>query len=109
MAKYIIRRLLQAIPTLLGVSIISFVLVSATPGDPILIRTFDPNTTQEARETMRRQLGLDQAPVMQYIRWLTGFAIRRGDVTEEFTRGETRCTYVQMVDTTVCNTGSGIL
>ncbi len=109
MARYIVRRLLQAIPTLLGVSIISFVLVSATPGDPILIRTFDPNVTSESRETMRRQLGLDQAPVLQYVRWLTGIAIRRGDVTEEFTRETTQCVFIQVFATTLCATDGGIL
>jgi peptide/nickel transport system permease protein len=109
MTRYIIRRLLQAIPTLLGVSIISFLLVNATPGDPILIRTFDPNVTPEARETMRRQLGLDQPSAVQYIRWLTGIAIRRGDVTTEFTRATTRCVYIQVFDLTLCDTDSGIL
>jgi peptide/nickel transport system permease protein len=109
MAKYIIRRLLQAIPTLLGVSIISFILVSATPGDPILIRTFDPSVTEEARDTMRRQLGLDQPPVLQYVRWLTGIAMRAGDVSEAFTRGETQCRYLQSFATTLCDTGGGIL
>jgi peptide/nickel transport system permease protein len=109
MTRYVIRRLLQAIPTLLGVSIISFVLVAATPGDPILIRTFDPTITEEAREIMRRQLGLDQPPIMQYIRWLTGVAIRTGDVSEEFATDETTCAYVGLIGTTFCDTGGGIL
>lgn len=109
MARYILRRLLQAIPTLLGVSIISFILVSATPGDPVLVRTFDPNITKETRETMRRQLGLDQPLAVQYIRWFTGISIRQGDVTEELTSGTTQCVYVRTFDMTFCDTGSGIL
>src|SRR5687767_12333013 len=109
MARYILRRLLQAIPTLLGVSVISFVLVMATPGDPILIRTFDPSFTEEARDLMRRQLGLDQPPVVQYVRWLTGIVIRGGDVAEEFASDDTQCLYVRLFGATLCNTNSGII
>lgn len=62
MFRYIVRRLLQAIPTLLGVSIITFLLVSAAPGDPISLRTFgNPRMTAEMKDTLRRQLGLDQS------------------------------------------------
>ncbi len=110
MIRYILRRLLQAIPTLIGVSLISFVLVNSTPGDPILIRMFDPNISTEARETMRRQLGLDQNIAIRYINWFTGVALRQGDVVEEFTqRPGVRCRYVGALEFTFCDTGGGIL
>lgn len=109
MARYVIRRLLQAIPTLLGVSVISFVLVYNSPGDPILIRTFDPNITQETREILRRQLGLDQHGVLQYISWLTGITLRSGEVVEEFVRSDTSCTFIAWLNTTSCDNGGGIL
>jgi peptide/nickel transport system permease protein len=109
MGRYIIRRLLQAIPTLLGVSVISFVLVYSSPGDPILIRTFDPHITQETREILRRQLGLDQHWTLQYNSWLLGITLRRGDLREEFTRKDTRCAYVAGLNTTFCDNGGGIL
>ena len=71
MTRYIFRRILQAIPTLLGVSILSFILVNAAPGDPITMRTFgDPRMTEETRQILRRQLGLDQHPVVQYFAWM---------------------------------------
>jgi peptide/nickel transport system permease protein len=108
-ARYVFRRLLQAIPTLLGVSIIAFILVSSTPGDPIAIRTFDPNITQETREIMRRQLGLDQPVAIQYIRWFTGFSLRTGDVAEELSIRQTRCTYYETVNLTVCDSGGGVI
>ena len=80
MTRYIIRRLLQAIPTLLGISILSFILVNAAPGDPVTMRTFgDPRMTEEARAIMRRQLGLDQPAIVQYFAWMTGLSVRRGD------------------------------
>lgn len=109
MTRYVIRRLLQAIPTLLGVSIISFLLVNSAPGDPITIRTFDPNITDETREIMRRQLGLDQPLPMQYMAWFSGLMFRRGDVVAEFTTPSNQCGYVAGVNMTVCNNGSGIV
>lgn len=109
MTRYILRRLLQAIPTLIGVSIISFFLVNSTPGDPITIRTFDPNITDETRQIMRRQLGLDQPLPVQYLNWFTGISMRTGDVTEEFTTETTTCTYVGLINTTFCDSGGGII
>ena len=109
MARYVIRRLLQAIPTLVGVSIIAFALVYNSPGDPILIRTFDPNITQETREILRRQLGLDQHWALQYISWLTGITLRTGEVVEEFKRSDTSCSFVARLNTTFCDNGGGIL
>jgi peptide/nickel transport system permease protein len=107
MLRYIIRRLLQAIPTLFGISIISFLLVSAVPGDPVLVRTFDPKMTQEARELLRRQLGLDQPLAIQYLRWLTGITVRTGDVRGEWASETVRC--ASGISFTVCDTGGGVL
>ncbi len=109
MYKYIIRRLLQAIPTLLGVSLISFFLVSNTPGDPILIMTFDPNITDETRDILRRQLGLDQPWPLRYLRWLTGVSLRVDNVVEEFSVNDARCRYIGLVNVTLCDTGGGIM
>ena len=82
---------------------------TAAPGDPILIRTFDPNITDETREIMRRQLGLDQPLPMQYMTWFSGLMVRRGDVVAQFTSPTTTCGYVGGIDMTVCNTGGGII
>ncbi len=109
MTRYIIRRLLQAIPTLLGVSLISFFLVNAAPGDPILIRTFDPSIDEEARAILRRQLGLDQPLPLQYIRWLTGLSLRQGDVVAELGGDGVRCRYLAWPGYTLCDSGGGIL
>ncbi len=72
MGKYIIRRLIQSIPTLFGITIISFLLMLAAPGDPVTLITFNPTSTPEATERLRRQLGLDQPPLVQYVFWLIG-------------------------------------
>jgi peptide/nickel transport system permease protein len=110
MFRYIIRRLLQAIPILLGISILSFVLVSLTPGDPVSLRTAgDRNITPEAKAVLRRQLGLDQPMPIQYVRWFAGVTIRPGDAVEEFSSDSVRCAHLAAVDYTVCDTGGGVL
>lgn len=72
MGQYFTRRVLQAFPTFFGITIISFLLILSAPGDPIALITFAPNRSQETAEIMRRQLGLDQPPLTQYLYWLIG-------------------------------------
>ncbi|MCB0022328.1 MAG: ABC transporter permease, partial [Caldilinea sp.] len=110
MTRYIIRRLLQAIPTLIGISILSFILVNAAPGDPITMRTFgDPRMTEEAREILRRQLGLDQPAIVQYFAWMTGLSVRQGDQVAMMTTPGNTCGYIGAINVTVCDGGGGIL
>src|SRR5512145_3098714 len=109
MSRYIIRRLLQAIPTLIGVSLISFFLAKATPGDPVSNMTYNPKITQETREVLRKQLGLDQPVVIQYIRWVSGLVLRPGNAVEELTRVDATCAYVSFITGTVCGSGCGII
>lgn len=80
MNRFLLKRLLQAIPTLFGITIISFLLMLKTPGDPVDLITFRPNKSVEATEMLRRQLGLDQPPLMQYLTWLIGNDWKRIDV-----------------------------
>lgn len=73
MTSYAIRRLVQAIPTLIGITVISFLLMMAAPGDPVAMLTFrQPDAPLEAQERLRRQLGLDQPVLVQYAVWLVG-------------------------------------
>jgi peptide/nickel transport system permease protein len=73
MGKYILRRLIQAVPTFFGITIISFLIMLAAPGDPVSLITFTPgNQDPERAATMTRQLGLDQPALIQYIYWLVG-------------------------------------
>lgn len=72
MLKYLLRRLLQAIPTFFGVTILSFLIILSAPGDPVAMITWGPNINTEANAAMRRQLGLDQPPIVQYVYWLLG-------------------------------------
>ncbi len=73
MTAYTIRRLVQAIPTLFGITLISFLLMLSAPGDPIDLITFQqPDTTPAEEARLRRQLGLDKPPLVQYLYWLVG-------------------------------------
>lgn len=59
MTKYIINRLLQAIPTVLVVSILVFLMLHFTPGDPAEIFIGDRETTPERLEQVRERMGLN--------------------------------------------------
>ena len=72
MRAYILRRFLQAIPTILGITVISFSLMRLSPGDPVDLLTFNPKMTPAVREQLRRQLCLDRPVVEQYIIWMFG-------------------------------------
>jgi peptide/nickel transport system permease protein len=71
MGRYIIRRLLQAIPVLFIVSVILFVLMQNI-GDPIATMGGRNVTRSQERERLKRILGLDQPIHMQYLYWLIG-------------------------------------
>ena len=61
---------LYAIPTLLGISIITFIIVRLAPGDPIRLYTFGSRATNEDIEALRHVYGLDLPMPIQYINWL---------------------------------------
>lgn len=71
MARYIQRRLLIYIPLLLIVTILSFLLLQATPGDP-LYAYYPPGSplTEAQREVLRERLGLDEPLPLRYLYWL---------------------------------------
>ena len=72
MISYLLRRLLGAIPLLLGILTLIFFIIHLAPGDPTA-RFLNPNVPPEVVEQMRRNLGLDQPLHIQYFRWLTAF------------------------------------
>lgn len=76
MIRYVFRRALTAIPLLLGVATIVFLLLSLAPGDPSNIY-FGPGMSPETLERIRRDMGLDDPLLVRYFRWLFSFA--RGD------------------------------
>jgi peptide/nickel transport system permease protein len=72
MTRYVIRRLLQAIPTFIGITMLTFIIVYSAPGDPVTQQTFNPRISGATREELARRLGLDQPIMIQYLHWLVG-------------------------------------
>ena len=72
MLSYIGRRLLQAIPLLIGVSVIGFGLMHLAPGGPLAVYTLNPTITAQDIERIKIIFGLDQPVHVQYLKWATG-------------------------------------
>ncbi|HEY8337749.1 MAG TPA: ABC transporter permease [Tardiphaga sp.] len=77
MSQYILRRLLIAIPSLLGISLILFVVLALAPGDPFSELATNPNVPPEVREALRAKFGLDDPIYLRYVHWLV--AMVHGD------------------------------
>ncbi|MCC8066181.1 MAG: ABC transporter permease [Clostridiales bacterium] len=71
MAKYIVKRILTAIPLLLAITILCFALMSLAPYDAV-DTMIKPGTSAEVEELLRAKYGYDQPVYMQYLKWLQG-------------------------------------
>lgn len=94
MAEYIVKRLLSAIPVVLGITVIVFVIMALIPGDPATA-ILGSYATPENVEKLNRDLGLDKPLVQQYFIWLgnmlsgdfgTSFALNRPVLDEVLER-----------------------
>jgi peptide/nickel transport system permease protein len=72
MIKFILKRILQAIPLLAGVSIIGFGLMHLAPGGPLAVYTLNPTIQAQDIERIKTALGLDQPVHLQYFKWALG-------------------------------------
>src|SRR5919109_3855338 len=79
MGRYVLRRLVLAVPVLLGVSIAVFLMVQLVPGDPATVLAGDTASADQV-ERIRHDLGLDQPLPTQYLRFLERLA--RGSLGE---------------------------
>jgi len=90
MRKYLGQRLLIAIPTLVGVTLLIFIAMRVLPGDPLSAISGEGGGTyvlsKEQLQAARVSLGLDRPYVVQYLDWLRD--IVRGDLGKSFWRGE---------------------
>ncbi len=73
MGRFIVRRLILAIPVLIGVSIIAFLILHLSPGDPAELLAGD-EATQADIQMIREKFGLDQPLTTQYFRFIKGIA-----------------------------------
>ncbi len=74
MSQYVLRRLLIAIPSLLGISVVLFTVLALAPGDPFEELATNPNVPAEVREMLRAKFGLDDPVFVRYFRWLGAMA-----------------------------------
>src|SRR5258708_12881186 len=72
MSRFLIRRLLNMIPLLLGITFISFVAMSLVPGDFVSNLKLNPTITPEVIHQLQAQFGLDQPLMVRYFKWLWG-------------------------------------
>src|SRR3954463_5971177 len=73
MLTFVLRRALQVVPLLVVVSLLVFALIHAAPGGPLALYLDNPNVRPQDIERLRRQMGLDQPLVMQYLTWAAAF------------------------------------
>ena len=77
MGSYILRRLLIALPSVLGISVVLFTVLALAPGDPFEELATNPNVPAEVRQMLRLKFGLDDPIWQRYFRWLA--AMLQGD------------------------------
>jgi peptide/nickel transport system permease protein len=80
--RHIVRRLLQMVPLLLGITMLSFLIIQLSPGDFLAEIRLNPVVSQETVDQMRANFGLDKPLHVQYLRWLAN--IVRGDFGYSF-------------------------
>ncbi len=73
MKKYILRRIIQILFTLIIFQTLLFIILDAQPGDITNLFLMNPKVTPEVREQMRVNLGLDKPPLIRYFQWLGNF------------------------------------
>lgn len=105
MLQYLIRRLLIAIPSMLGISVVLFTVLALAPGDPFEELATNPAIPPEVRENLRQQFGLDDPVWVRYFRWLT--AMLQGDWGYSFvSRVDVDELILQRLPTTIAVIGS---
>ncbi|WP_456456560.1 ABC transporter permease [Thermovibrio sp.] len=70
MLKYVLKRLLQMVPLLIGMTFISFLIIKLAPGDYFSQLELNPSISKETIEELKKLYGLDQNLLVQYFKWL---------------------------------------
>jgi peptide/nickel transport system permease protein len=104
---FLVRRLLSAVPLVLGTATVVFFVLNLAPGDPVSLYAA-PNVSPAALEQMRRNMGLDQPVVVQYIRWMA--AMLQGDFGVSFARNQpVRDIIAQILPNTLLLSGTALV
>jgi peptide/nickel transport system permease protein len=107
-STFILRRLLISIPTVVGISLVIFTIISIAPGDPFAELANNPNVPAEVRQNLRDQYGMDDPLFVRYVRWFTQFI--RGNWAFSFvSRVDVRDLIWQRLPTTLLIMGSAYM
>jgi peptide/nickel transport system permease protein len=108
LGNYLLRRLLIAVPSLIGISIILFTVLALAPGDPFEDLATNPNVPAEVRLALRASLGLDDPVWQRYFRWFA--SMMRGDWGFSFvSRIDVDTLIMQRLPVTIAIIGSSIV
>ncbi|MEK7370774.1 MAG: ABC transporter permease [candidate division NC10 bacterium] len=108
MSKYVLRRLLISIPSLVGISIVLFTVLALAPGDPFEELATNPNVPPEVRANLRLQFGLDDPIAIRYARWF--ISMLKGDWGFSFvSRVNVDTLILQRLPTTLFVLGSALV
>jgi peptide/nickel transport system permease protein len=108
MSKYFLRRIVIAVPSLLGISLVLFTVLALAPGDPFEELATNPNVPPEVRMNLRAQFGLDDPVALRYVRWLG--SMLKGDWGFSFvSRVNVDTLILQRLPTTIVVIGSSQL
>jgi peptide/nickel transport system permease protein len=77
MTKFIIRRLIISVPVLIGISFLIYMIMLMAPGGPLTAFADNPTLTQEQKDKILADWGLDKSPVEQYFSWF--FSMLQGN------------------------------
>lgn len=82
MGRYLIRRVIISIVTLIAISMVVFTILAVAPGDPLSGFASNPNVPPELRERIRKTMGLDDPIHIQYAKWATAYV--QGDWSHSY-------------------------
>jgi peptide/nickel transport system permease protein len=103
--RYLVRRLLLAVPSLIGVSIVLFAVLALAPGDPFSDLASDPSIPPSVAAGLRAKFGLDDPLPLRYLHWLA--AMLHGDWGYSFaSRINVSTLILQRLPTTLCVIGA---
>lgn len=110
MRKYIIKRFIQLIPILLGITLLSFILMNTATADAIDVMESNKGVVMSdaEKDQLRQELGLNKPLPEQYVRWL--FGVLSGDMGESFVSGQpVFSTFVSKLPATIYLTVTSIV
>lgn len=107
MIRYLLRRLLGAVPLVLGIATVVFFVVHLAPGDPASVYAA-PGVSPEVLDQMRRNMGLDRPVHERYVLWMG--SMLRGDFGTSFARGQpVRDVIAQILPNTLILSGCALV